>query len=79
MQIIPKARKEIKKADLLSRRADHERGENDNKNVILLKPDWFIHEITMESLDTNLVQRVKDSHRQVDKLVKKALDTKNKE
>ena len=79
LRIVPKAGKEMKKADLLSRRADHERGENDNKNVTLLKPEWFIHDVTIESLDTNLVQRIKDSRKPMDKSVKKALDTGNKE
>src|ERR1700677_1829076 len=29
------------KVDLLSRRSDHDRGENDNENIILLKPEYF--------------------------------------
>ena len=29
------------KADLLLRQAGHERGENDNSDVTLLKPEWF--------------------------------------
>jgi hypothetical protein len=32
----------MKKADILSRRIDHKRGvENDNKNTMLLKPEYF--------------------------------------
>jgi hypothetical protein len=32
----------MKKADILSRRVDHKRGvENDNKNTMLLKPEYF--------------------------------------
>ena len=42
LKIILKASKEIKKTDILLKQADHERKENDNKNVILLKPKWFI-------------------------------------
>ena len=42
LKIVLKASKEMKKADILSRWADHERRENDNKNVILLKPEWFV-------------------------------------
>lgn len=30
-----------KKADLLSRRADHDQGKNDNENIVLLKPEYF--------------------------------------
>ena len=29
------------KADILSRRADHNRGEDDNKDVTVLKNEWF--------------------------------------
>jgi hypothetical protein len=29
------------KADILSCQAGHDRGEGDNENVILLKPEWF--------------------------------------
>ena len=29
------------KADILSRRADHNRGEDDNKDVTVLKDKWF--------------------------------------
>jgi hypothetical protein len=32
----------MKKTDILSRRVDHKRGvENDNKNTMLLKPEYF--------------------------------------
>ena len=42
LNIIPKAGKEMKKADIFSKRVDYERGKNDNKNVTLLKPEWFV-------------------------------------
>ena len=29
------------KADILSRRVDHNRGEDDNKDVTILKDEWF--------------------------------------
>ena len=29
------------KADILSRQADHNRGEDDNKDVMILKDEWF--------------------------------------
>ena len=69
----------MKKADILLRRADYERGENNNKNVTLLKPEWFIQDITINSPDLELVQRIKDNASYIDKLVKKALDAGNKE
>ena len=37
LKIVLKAGKEIKKADILLKQVDHEREENDNKNVTLLK------------------------------------------
>ena len=79
LKIVPKAGKEMKKADILSRQVDYERRENDNKNVTLLKPEWFVWDTTMNSLDLGLVQRIKDNASYIDKSVKKALDTKNKE
>ena len=79
MKIISKAGKKMKKADILSRQVDYKRRENNNKNVTLLKPEWFIQDITMNSLDLELVQRIKDNASHIDKSVKKALDTGNKE
>ena len=38
LKIVLKAGKEIKKANILLRQVNHERKENDNKNIILLKP-----------------------------------------
>ena len=69
----------MKKADILSRQADYERRENDNKNVTLLKPEWFVQDTTMNSPDLELVQRIKDNTSHIDKSVKKALDAGNKE
>ena len=43
------------KADILSRRADHERGENDNSDVTLLKPEWFNRATIIKSLDTDFL------------------------
>ena len=45
----------------------------------MLKPKWFVQDITMNSLDLELVQRIKDNASHIDKSVKKALDAKNKE
>ena len=38
----------MKKTDLLSRQADHDRGEDDNEGVILLKPEHFRAQILHE-------------------------------
>ena len=69
----------MKKADILSKQIDYKRRENNNKNITLLKPEWFIQDITMNSLDLELVQRIKDNASYIDKSVKKALDAENKE
>ena len=79
MKIIPKAGKEIKKADILSKQADYERRKNNNKNITLLKPEWFVWDTTINSSNLELVQRIKDNTNYIDKLVKKVLDAKNKE
>ena len=67
------------KADILLRLPDLEMGENDNKNVTLLKPKWFIRDTTINSPDLELVQRIKDNASCIDKSVKKTLDAGNKE
>ena len=69
----------MKKTNILSRQADYKRRENNNKNVTLLKLEWFIQDITMNSPDLKLVQRIKDNTSYINKLVKKALDARNKE
>ena len=38
------------KADILSRRADYDRGEEDNKDVVFLKEDWFMRAINLRDL-----------------------------
>ena len=61
------------KADILSRQADHERGENDNSNIILLKPEWFVNELLVEALDANIISHIKSSKNNKDRVVTKAL------
>ena len=39
--LIHRSGAQSQKVDLLSRRPDHEKGEEDNKDMILLKPDFF--------------------------------------
>src|SRR5258705_2302942 len=47
------------KPDLLSRRADHKKGiEEDNDNVVLLKPEFFKNQIAALFLDTPLLRRI---------------------
>lgn len=60
------------KADLLSRRADHETGEDDNENVTILKPEYFRQvELITEDNDflTRACQRCGNHERSVDKML----------
>ena len=45
----------MKKADILLKQVNHKREENDNKNITLLKPEQFVQDITIDSLDLELV------------------------
>jgi len=48
------------KADLLSRRSDHKRGENDNKDITMLKPEWLrCMEISVEGQDKIFVEQIR--------------------
>ena len=67
------------KADLLSRRAGHERGENDNSDVTLLKPEWFNRATIIKSLDTDFLDRIKRVRNNRDRAVVKALAREQRE
>src|SRR5277367_1375022 len=69
------------KADLLSRRTDFERGENDNENVVLLKPEWFLcsQEFIFEASDSTFIQRIRGKKDKVDFVVRKAILKKDPE
>src|ERR1700749_3853067 len=63
-----------RKADLLSRRADHNQGKDDNKDVILLKPELFrAMELALEAVDQKLIDEIKAS-KHIDKSVQLALE-----
>ena len=65
------------KADLLSRRADHKKGENDNEDITMLKPEWFRNmEVSVEGQDEILVEQIKATmmkKKMVDRVVEKAI------
>src|SRR3954454_11958600 len=52
------------KADLLSRRADHDMGQNDNQDITVLKGEWFRTLEIMES-DRDLIGKIM-SHKKWD-------------
>ena len=66
------------KPDLLSRRADHEKGEKDNEDITFLKPEWFrAQEFSLDQED-EILHRIKRSRGNKDKAVIKALANKEK-
>jgi transposase InsO family protein len=74
-----KAGKSNVKPDILSRRPDLKRGENDNENIILLKPEHFRRqEFVFQSLDNDFLTRIKASSDAKDRVVEKALAGKEK-
>ena len=62
------------KPDILLRQPDLKKGEEDNKNIILLKPEHFLQQVfNLESLDSNFLTGIKASKRARDRFVKRAL------
>ncbi len=59
-----KARSANKKADLLSRRADHDQGQDDNDQVIVLSPEHFRAMImpTLEETHQNMKTATRNVH-----------------
>ena len=56
------------KADILSRRADHNRGEDDNKDVTVLKDEWFRRIETIQKEEIAEETR-KEAERHLERLV----------
>ena len=72
--LVHKQAKQMVKADLLSRRADHDGGEKDNENVTVLKDEWFAQAISLEALDADFLRRIKQSRNNIDSQVRRMLD-----
>ena len=72
--------KAMAKADYLSRRAGHEKGENDNENVVLLKPEFFraAHH-SVNAISDEIMHRLKRAAKHRDKMVERALVNKEKD
>ena len=47
------------KADALSRMTGLEKGENDNANVVLLKPEFFIANMAVENPEDRILNDIK--------------------
>lgn len=65
------------KADLLSRHSDLDGGEKTDKNVMILKAEWFNHVLAIESLDDDLIRHIRQSFNNKDRSVNKALENKH--
>ena len=78
-KLIHKKGTQMGKADHLSRRADLDGGENDNKNVTVLKSEWFARPIIMEALDDDFMRRIRQSRNNLDRSVRLALDRGDKD
>ena len=62
----------------MSRRADHERGERDNENITLLKPEWFrAQEFLLPTLEKSILTRIQHAKGNQDAAVTKALANKD--
>ena len=67
------------KPDALSRRSDHGKGEDDNKDVVLLKPEWFKIQalkqghVLLSGLEQPLIRKIRES-KELDESVVKAVE-----
>ena len=75
--LVHKPGKLMGKADALSRMTGLETGVNDNKDIILLKPEFFIRQLH-DNPESEIVEWIKKS-RNVDKTVVEALNSKTKD
>ena len=71
--------KSMAKADLLSRRSDHDHGKADNSDVTVLKAEYFrASSFDLEGLDDDIVTQIKQLHDSQDSAVVKALANKER-
>ena len=63
-----KPRKANIKANILSRQADHNRGEDDNKDITVLKDKWFRRIETIQRKEIEEEMK-KEAERHLEKLV----------
>ena len=66
------------KADALSRMTGLEMGENDNKDIVLLKPEFFICSIELEYPENELLEKIKQN-KNIEKEIKNALNAGHKD
>lgn len=54
--LVHKPGAQMVKSDLISRQAGHERGENDDSDIIILKNNFFMREIILETPEEDLLK-----------------------
>lgn len=74
--LIHKPGAQMAKSDLLLRQAGHERGENDNSDVVMLKIEFFAREIILETPEEDLLKQIKRVKDNLDRIVIIALAKK---
>ncbi|KAL5504680.1 hypothetical protein ACEPAH_7343 [Sanghuangporus vaninii] len=62
--LVHKPGKTLGKADLLSRRADYDKGEHDNENVTFIKSDWLVR-ATIETSRDALMERIREAQKEM--------------
>jgi hypothetical protein len=67
------------KADILSRMTGLETGVNDNKDIVLLKPELFVQNVQVETPSEGILQDIRVNSHLRDKLVEDALEAKDKD
>ena len=67
------------KANALSHRTGLDHGESDNKDIVLLKSEFFILNLVLENPEDELLTTIRKRKNNINNYVQLALDTKNKE
>ncbi|KAL5512852.1 hypothetical protein ACEPAH_3250 [Sanghuangporus vaninii] len=62
--LVHKPGKTLGKADLLSRRADYDKGEHDNEDVTFIKSDWLVRAMIETSRDA-LMERIREAQKEM--------------
>ena len=75
-ELIHKPGKSMGKADALSRMTGLEKGEKDNENLVLLKPELFVGSISLENPEDCLLSDIRKRRKNLDRYVEQALRDK---
>lgn len=76
--LIHKPGNQMTKPDILSRRADFERGKKDNSDIVMLKPEWFIETLAVAYKDEKILERIRESVDKDEGIVTKRFENNDK-